>query len=231
MLNLTYLLGTGYNFKIYGQSSPLLWVSPNFWFTNTDLGVTASTQYNYSVLTRNNDPAPNIFPTSLLPSFTIAPFWTIGHLLGASQQGIYYQIDQITTGRYGISIEWYLSHYQDGNVYHAIMTYDTGNPGVWGMYWFNAGVADGYVAGVQVSPEDQGLRQTVGAQGDPSIQGQGFTYCHGQQACVTAGSRMTINTGTNPGVDYLGGCFNVATFTPGTWDWNHVPYCPDPPPQ
>ena len=220
LLDLSVVL-PGYNWTIFGLSTTTLWVTANFWFTNTNLAVTASTQNTYSTLGKNNDTAPGNFPASNLPAYTLAPFWTNGHLIGASQQGIYYQIDQInaTTGRYGISIEWYFSHYQqDNNVFHAITTYDTGSPGIWTNYFFSAGQTGS-------SSQDQGLRQTVGGQGNLST-AQYFTYCAGTQNCILPGDRMRFNTtqaSMSAVANYSSAWFNPATYGVGTWTYQTRP--------
>ncbi|OAP58704.1 hypothetical protein AYL99_07794 [Fonsecaea erecta] len=212
----------GIRWEIFGQVQSTLWVTANFWFTNTPLGVTAATQNQWSAGSRNNDAAPISFPASTLPGYALAPFWTYGHTLGASQQGIYYQVDLISTGRYGVSIEWFFSHYgQDTNVFHAVMTYDTGVPGVWNTYFFVAGAASG-------QNTDQGLRQSVGGQGNPDNPTQFFTYCAGQQNCVTPGAKMTMDT-TQVNVaqvmNYTAALFNPATYPVGTWTWQTKPCC------
>ncbi|ETI26649.1 hypothetical protein G647_10410 [Cladophialophora carrionii CBS 160.54] len=213
----------GYTWRIFGQSTTTLWVTANFWFTNTNLAVTSSTQNTWSTLSRNSDSSPLAFPAGNLPGYTLAPFWSYGHIIGASQQGIYYQIDLISSGRYGISIEWFFSHYgQDNNVFHAVTTYDTGLPGVWSTYFFSAGATSGAF-------EDQGLRQTAGGQGDPSIQSQYFTYCAGVQDCVLPGAKMKMDTTqlNNMGavMNYTAALFNPATYQVGTWTWNTKPCC------
>src|SRR6202012_2603342 len=96
----------GFSWQIFDQTTTTLWVTGNFWFSNTNLQVTAATQNQYSAHSRNSDTSPMNFPASNLPAYTLAPFWSYGHVLGAGQQGIYYQIDLISTGRYYISIEW-----------------------------------------------------------------------------------------------------------------------------
>ncbi|KIW28400.1 uncharacterized protein PV07_08067 [Cladophialophora immunda] len=212
----------GIQWKIFGQVQSTLWVTANFWFTNTPLGVTAATQNQWSANSRNSDTSPLVFPASNLPGYTLAPFWTYGHILGASQQGIYYQVDLISTGRYGISIEWFFSHYgQDNNVFHAVMTYDTGVPGVWSTYFFLAGASSGQF-------EDQGLRQSVGGQGNPDSATQYFTYCAGQQDCVTPGAKMTMDTtkiDVSQVMNYTAGLFNPSNYGVGTWTWQTKPCC------
>ncbi|EXJ73207.1 uncharacterized protein A1O5_02967 [Cladophialophora psammophila CBS 110553] len=212
----------GIQWRIFDQVQSTLWVTANFWFTNTPLGVTAVTQNQWSTNSRNSDTAPLSFPASNLPGYTLAPFWTYGHILGASQQGIYYQVDLISAGRYGISIEWFFSHYgQDNNVFHAVMTYDTGVPGVWSTYFFLAGASSGQY-------EDQGLRQTVGGQGGPNSATQYFTYCAGQQDCVSPGAKMTMDTtkvDVSQVMNYTAGLFNPASYGVGTWTWQTKPCC------
>ncbi|KIW69441.1 hypothetical protein PV04_05318 [Phialophora macrospora] len=211
----------GFTWTIFGQSTTTLWVTANFWFTNTNLAVTSSTQNTWSTLSRNSDSSPLSFPAGNLPGYTLAPFWSYGHIIGASQQGIYYQIDLISTDRYGISIEWFFSHYgQDNNVFHAITTYDTGHPGVWSTYFFTAGASSG-------ATRDQGQRQTVGGQGDPSIASQYFTFCAGVQDCVVPGAKMTMDTTqlNNMGavMNYTAALFNPTTYQVGTWTWSTKP--------
>ncbi|KIY02727.1 uncharacterized protein Z520_01192 [Fonsecaea multimorphosa CBS 102226] len=212
----------GIQWKIFDQVETTLWVTANFWFTNTPLAVTAATQAQYSVNSRNNDTSPLLFPAANLPGYTLAPFWSYGHILGASQQGIYYQVDLISPGRYGISIEWFFSHYgEDNNVFHAVMTYDTGSPGVWSTYFFVAGASSGQYV-------DQGLRQTVGGQGNPDSLSQYFTYCAGQQNCVTPGAKMTMDTtqlDMSQVMNYTAGLFNPGSYAVGTWTWATKPCC------
>ncbi|OAL31048.1 hypothetical protein AYO20_08469 [Fonsecaea nubica] len=212
----------GIQWKIFDQVQAKLWVTANFWFTNTPLGVTAATQNQWSAGSRNSDTAPLVFPAGNLPGYTLAPLWTYGHILGASQQGIYYQVDTISTGRYGVSIEWFFSHFgQDNNVFHAVTTYDTGVPGVWSTYFFLSGAASG-------QNEDQGLRQSVGGQGNPDSFTQFFTYCAARQDCVLPGAKMTMDTtkfDVSQVMNYTAALFNPATYAVGTWTWQTKPCC------
>ena len=219
LLDLSVVL-PGFSWQIFDQATTTLWVTANFWFTNTNLQVTSSTQNTWSTNSRNNDTTPQNFPASNLPAYTLAPFWSYGHILGASQQGIYYQIDLISAGRYYISIEWFFSHYgQDNNVFHAITTYNTGRPGIWNTWFFSAGASSG-------TYQDQGTRQTVGGQGSGSSSAQYFTYCAGVANCVTPGAKMTMDTTqTNIAavMNYTAGLFNPATYPVGTWTYSTRP--------
>ncbi|EHY58324.1 hypothetical protein HRR83_007313 [Exophiala dermatitidis] len=216
----------GINWRIFDQVQPQRFVSANFWFTNTPLTLNSQTQNTWSVGGRNNDAAPISFPASNLPEYTLAPFWTVGYILGAGQQGIYYQVDTIDDGsssgtgvpRYGVSIEWYFSHYtQDNAIQHAITTYDTGVPGVWTTYFFATGSA---------SQDNGGLRQTVGGQGSSSSSSQFFNYCRGQAGCVGAGGKLVFDTtlfDASQVANYTAGYFTPANVAPGSWSWSTIP--------
>lgn len=53
-----------------------------------------------------------------LPDYTLTPFGTTGFILQTTQQCIYYQVDQISLSRYGISPEFcFLHDQQTNNVY------------------------------------------------------------------------------------------------------------------
>jgi hypothetical protein len=207
----------GIQWRIFGQTSNKLFVSANFWLTTTQLELNSSSQNTWSVGGRNNDATPFAFPASNLPAYTIAPFWTQGFILMAGQQGIYYQVDTISPGRYGISIEWYFSHFQiDNAVQHAMMTYDTLFPGVWTTYFFRSG-----------SPtDDQGKRQTVGGQGSLSVVGQSFTYCQAQVNCIMPGSKLVFNTEVSDfstAATYSAGYFVPSNVPFGSWTWSNRP--------
>ncbi|KAL2441372.1 hypothetical protein ABEF95_014339 [Exophiala dermatitidis] len=212
----------GINWRIFDQVQPQLFVSANFWFTNTPLTLNSQTQNTWSVGGRNNDAAPISFPASNLPEYTLAPFWTVGYILGAGQQGIYYQVDTINDGtgvpRYGVSIEWYFSHYtQDNAIQHAITTYDTGVPGVWTTYFFATGSA---------TQDQGGLRQTVGGQGSSSSSSQFFNYCRNQAGCVGAGGKLVFDTtlfDASQAANYTAGYFTPANVAPGSWSWSTIP--------
>jgi len=132
----------------------------------------------------------------------------------ASQQGIYYQVDTISPGRYGISIEWYFSHFQiDNAVQHAMMTYDTGVPGVWTTYFFRAGS----------TTDDQGKRQTVGGQGSSS---QSFMYCRASTNCITPGGKLIFDTGVadaSNAATYTANYFVTSDVAFGSWTWSTRP--------
>lgn len=209
------LSSMGIQWRIFGQTSNKLFVNANFWLTTTQLELNSTSQTTWSQGGRNSDSSPIAFPASNLPAYTISPFWTQGFILMAGQQGIYYQVELIAPGQYGISIEWYFSHFQQDNaVQHAMMTYDTALPGVWTTYFFRAGDATA----------DQGKRQTVGGQGNPSISGQSFMYCQAQTNCITPGSKLVFNTqaqDTSAIATYNAGYFNPASVPFGSWNWTN----------
>jgi hypothetical protein len=207
----------GINWRIFDQTNPQLFVTANFWLTNNPLVLTSQSQNTWSAGGRNSDTAPYAFPASNLPAYTISPFWTSGNIIAAGQQGIYYQVDEISPGRYGVSIEWYFSHFQtDSQVQHAIMTYDSGVPGVWTTFFFVAG-----------SPTvDQGRRQTVGGQGGSSNPGQYFQFCQATANCITPGSKLVMDTTQadfSKVVNYTAGYFNPTTYPFGSWTWATQP--------
>ena len=208
------LSSLGIQWRIFGQTSNKLFVTANFWLTTTQLELNSTTQNTWSQGGRNNDTSPIAFPASNLPAYTIAPFWTQGFILMASQQGIYYQVDTISPGRYGISIEWYFSHFQiDNAVQHAMMTYDTGVPGVWTTYFFRAGS----------TTDDQGKRQTVGGQGSSS---QSFMYCRASTNCITPGGKLIFDTGVadaSNAATYTANYFVTSDVAFGSWTWSTRP--------
>jgi hypothetical protein len=132
----------------------------------------------------NNNTQPHTLPSPILPTYAIAAYWTRGGAALNTQQGIYYQVDTVATGRFFISIEFYYPRFTTNDViFHWITTYDTGNPGVWTSWHFLGGSSD-----------DRGLYATVGHQGTQALNGQtnltiAAMYEHGQAGTVNSGGR------------------------------------------
>ena len=202
-------------FKIFGRRSSSLVVTANFWFTTTSLTLNPNTQNSWSALSRNDEQNPLQFPTTSLPANALAPFWIDGYALPAGQQGISYRVDQISPGRFGVSVEWYLSH-RIGNklAVHAITTYDTLYEGVWTTYFFNAG-----------DENDQGKSQSVGGQG-ASASTESFTFCRGEAGCIAPGSKLVFDTNKSnmaEVVTYTADFFDPLTYPVGAWTFNTRP--------
>lgn len=206
----------GIQFKIFGQRSNSLVVTANFWFTANSLSLDPNTQGSWSVLGRNDEQNPSQFPATSLPDNTLAPFWIDGYALPVGQQGITYRVDQISTGRYGVSIEWYLSHrISNKQAVHAITTYDTLHEGIWTTYFFNAGD----------DANDQGKSQSVGGQGT-SANAESFTFCHGEAGCIAPGSKLVFDTTKSnmaEVVTYTADFFDPLTYPAGAWTFNTRP--------
>jgi hypothetical protein len=130
----------------------------------------------------NNVSDPYTLPANVLPSWTVAPFWTLGLSFISTQQGIYYQIDTIAPGRFFVSIEFFYTRWTtNDDVLHWITTYDTGNAGVWTSWFFSSGSAD-----------NRGAYGTVGHQGTATVDGVPGTsiaavYERGQIGSVLSG--------------------------------------------
>jgi hypothetical protein len=132
----------------------------------------------------NDNGPPVILPSADLPPYAVAAYWAGGFSSQDSQQGIYYQSDVIVTGQYFISIEFYYNRLStNADPFHWIITYDTGNPGVWRAYYFTVGVAS-----------EGGLYQTVGQQGTASVNGAdspiSAMYVNGQAGTVVRGGKF-----------------------------------------
>lgn len=174
----------GLNWQITEFSSPTLYVGGLGFvsLSTTDLnnrdGLTALS------LSYNNNSAPYTLPTNIIPRYSVAHYWTLGFAFPDTQQGIYYQVDVISPGRFFISIEYFYTRWTTNNdVFHWITTYDTGAPGVWTSWFFESG-----------TPDDRGLYQTVGHQGTQSLGGivgqiTAENYQAGQAGSVLAGGK------------------------------------------
>jgi hypothetical protein len=210
-------------FQIFDSIQSALFINANGILTTSQLSLTSTTQNTYSVTSRNNDTAPRTFPTNTLPDYTLSPFWTAGFILQTTQQGIYYQVDVLSPGRYGISIEFWFSHFQqDHNVYRWITTYDTGTSGTWNHYIFSSGVS-----GNTSGNSDQGFRQSVGAQGAYSVSGNSaptLNYENGQVGSVLPGDLISMQTGSTPfTISDSPNAFNPANVGNGSWTYQTRP--------
>ena len=88
---------------------------------------------------------------SSLPTLTLAAYWEDLIAEGGTQQGIYYQLDNVNS-QPSVTFEYILANLgiQD-EFFHFLVNYDSSNPGVIKVYYFVAG--------------DSGLEATVGIQG------------------------------------------------------------------
>ena len=173
----------GLGWQITEYSSPTLYVGAMGFVAlsqtdqNNQQGLTSLSGSN------NNNTQPYTLPSTVLPTYAVAPYWTRGYAALDNQQGIYYQIDTVATGRYFISIEFYYVRYTTNNDIHWITTYDTGIPGVWTSWFFASGATD-----------DRGRYETVGHQGTQTLNGvAGSTiaamYEHGEVGTVLSGGK------------------------------------------
>jgi hypothetical protein len=122
----------------------------------------------------NNVTQPYDFPNSFLPSYALAPFWGYNSAKSNSQQGIYYQIDTVSPGRFFISIEFYVTRFTTNtDITHFITTYDTATAGSWTSYMFATGSAD-----------NTGLYESVGFQAGATVNDE---YEAGQNNVVVPG--------------------------------------------
>ncbi|KAF7507284.1 hypothetical protein GJ744_010718 [Endocarpon pusillum] len=210
----------GLNWQITNFSSPTLYVGNLGFVSLSDTNLNTSRGLGSLSGFENNNDAPYALPSSVLPKWAVALYWSRGLALLSSQQGIYYQIDTIEPGRYYISIEFYYIRFTTNNdLFHWITTYDTGNAAVWTSYFFESGEV-----------ADRGAFETVGHQGTRNVPGQAeaviaASYENGVQGSVLPGDKMVFNT--NPGVNTVvrtPAAFNVAAYSvPGAWSYTNSP--------
>jgi len=176
------------NWQITEYTNTTLYVGGNGFLSLSTTNLASYDGFTNLSRAYNNVSDPYPLPASILPSYTVAPYWTLGLSFISTQQGIYYQIDTVAPGRYFVSIEFFYTRWTtNDDVLHWITTYDTGNAGVWTSWFFSSGSAD-----------NRGLYATVGHQGTGPVGGVpgspiAAVYERGQIGSVLSGGEFPVS--------------------------------------